>query len=235
MSGATFAFARYSYTRDSSRRAYVRRDVRASTYLPGPVALLYRLVREILSTNALYRTTRSHIRAWQWYCVPPFNDDLPFFPDSTRRTLRFSDFLSQSSPLLLGPSVSRSLSQSLPEVAESVEREAKVEANHHAITGAAGARGQLRPVLRKQQQPPFAAVGHSPLCCGTATAKPTIFVLSSAEKKATLHRPPSSPPLFSKSPEGRPIGRLLASGESIARMAAIPLWENRSTDLERTY
>lgn len=55
----------------------------AHTYLPGPVALLYRLVREILS-NALYRATRSHIRAWQWYCVPSFNTIcLSFRLDST--------------------------------------------------------------------------------------------------------------------------------------------------------
>lgn len=159
-----------------------------------------------------------------------FQDDLPFFPDrlDSTRTLRCSPISSLTVSPRLPPS--DSLSQSLPEVAESVEREAKVEANHHAITGAAGARGQLRPVLRKQQ-PPFAAVGHSPLryCHGkTNNLRPQL-----RGKKRPLHRPPSSPPLFSKSPEGRPIGRLLASGESIARMAAIPLSE--PIDRPRTY
>lgn len=48
-------------------------------------------------------------------------------------------------------------------------------------------------------------------CVYRSIAKPTIFILDSAEKKAPLslslflHHPPSSPPLFSKSPEGRPI------------------------------
>lgn len=57
-----------------------------------------------------------------------------------------------------------------------------MEANHHAIT-APGA-DQVRLVLRKQQ-PPFAALGHSPPR-RSGIAKPTIFILRLRGEKALL-------------------------------------------------
>lgn len=72
----------------------------------------------------------------------------------------------------------------------------------------------LRPVPRKQQ-PPFAALGHSPpryRCCKTNNLRP---VCRGKKEHRSLSLPVSRP-LFAKSPEGRPIVRLLASGESIA-------------------
>lgn len=117
------------------------------------------------------------------------------------------------------PSPSLSSSSFLPRTSRS--KEAKVEANHHAITAPGAANSDP---FRERQQPPFAAPGHS-LPLYRCIAKPTIFILDSAEKKASLS-PPST--LFSASflqitggPTDR--SRLLASGESIARMAPIPL------------
>lgn len=168
----------------------------AHTYLPGPVAvtLLYRPKREILPL--LYRATRSHTRvAGNDIAVPSSNTICP------------------------PPSPSLSSSSFLPRTSRS--KEAKVEANHHAITAPGAANSDP---FRERQQPPFAAPGHS-LPLYRCIAKPTIFILDSAEKKASLS-PPST--LFSASflqitggPTDR--SRLLASGESIARMAPIPL------------
>lgn len=87
----------------------------------------------------------------------------------------------------------------------------------------------LRPVPRKQQ-PPFAALGHSPpryRCCKTNNLRPV-----PRKKERCPPRAPFPPPLFAKSPEGRPIVRLLASGESIARIAAIPPRQCLSRDEE---
>lgn len=167
----------------------------AHTYLPGPVAVT------LPDPNAKY----SHC------CIERLAPTLVW-------PAMISPFLlpTRSAPPLPLPLSSSSF---LPRTSRS--KEAKVEANHHAITAPGAANSDP---FRERQQPPFAAPGHS-LPLYRCIAKPTIFILDSAEKKASLS-PPST--LFSASflqitggPTDR--SRLLASGESIARMAPIPL------------
>ncbi|KAG7190463.1 hypothetical protein KM043_006567 [Ampulex compressa] len=95
----------------------------------------------------------------------------------------------------------------------------------HRMGSAYNARKSAWAVLRKRQQPPLGASGHRRPRQNQQSSSPA------AEKKVPTTvdpclRPPPlllAIPLFSKSPEGRPIGRLLASGEFIAGMAAMPL------------
>lgn len=119
-------------------------------------------------------------------------------------------------PISLSFFLSRSLVSSSPFLSTRRSKEAKVEANHHAIT-APGAAGT--PTRSQKAATAFCRPGGIHHRRGTAAAKPTIFVLCRGKKEHCPHRAlPSSPRSFSPNhPEGRPIVRLLASGESIAR------------------
>ena len=194
-------------TRDSSRDTYVWR----SAYLSSRSRRRYFTLQTQTRNTPIVVSSDSlpHSCGRQWYRRSFFQHDLP------------------------PPSPSLSSSSFLPRTSRS--KEAKVEANHHAITAPGAANSDP---FRERQQPPFAAPGHS-LPLYRCIAKPTIFILDSAEKKASLS-PPST--LFSASflqitggPTDR--SRLLASGESIARMAPIPLWEpiDGHTDTQPTY
>lgn len=115
------------------------------------------------------------------------------------------------------PRASRSFSPSLLVFLHSRRPvEAKVEANHHAITapGAAGTPTRSQKAATAFCRPGAFTTAPPRAARGTAAAKPTIFVLCAARKKehclppgpsACPSRAPRCPPLFAKSPEGRPI------------------------------
>lgn len=157
-----------------------------------------------------YRAPRSHTR--------PHDDDIALFlpvPLASLSARAVCSIACTLTPLFSFPSSTRR------------SKEAKVEANHHAIT-APGAAGT--PTRSQKAATAFCRLG------AFTTAVPVLQNQQSsscaAEKRALPLLAPRSPPLFAKSPEGRPIVRLLASGESIARIAAIPPWQCLSREEE---
>lgn len=142
-----------------------------------------------------------------------FQHDLPLFPAGQYVDSLFACL----SLLLLSPSF------------ESVQREAKVEANHHAITAPGAANSDPFSESSNRLLPPW-GIHH----CGTGIAKPTIFILSSAGKKglSTLH-----PLLRLFSPNHRRADRSADYWHpgNPSREWRRFHFENRSTDLEHTY